>query len=255
MDGLLGKAKRKYREKGLIALFKRGIWFGYDNYFRPFLPKQIVSYNGVPVRAAHWGDAFIHWHSTNISGYEGALVRGIRKHVEKGDTVVIVGGGWGVSTVAAAEQTGKSGRIITFEGGRDTVENVEETIRLNNVAERVSVRHAIVARAVSLRGDEGGAKTVSPTALPECDVLVLDCEGAELNIIEQMEIRPRTLIVETHGMFGTTEAKVRDRLTNAGYEPSASEVAEERLRDVCEEKGIYVICAKSEHLLPNDVSQ
>jgi len=60
-----------------------------------------------------------------------------------------------------------------------------------------------------------------------------------------MKIRPRAVIVETHGMFDPPEAVVRDRLDQEGYETIENTVAEERVRDFCEENGIYVVWAIS----------
>jgi hypothetical protein len=114
------------------------------------------------------------------------------------------------------------------------------------VAQKVSIHHAVVGPAISLRDDENAAESVSPTDLPECDVLVLDCEGAEMEILEEMDIRPRNIIVETHSIFDSPEEKVRDRLTQSGYQILRSTVAEERLRRECEEKGIYVLFALRE---------
>lgn len=240
----LEKAVRICREEGPVRLAKRSIQFGYDNFIRPLFPKRVVSYNGVPVRASRIGDNIIPWHATNIPNYEDALICGVRRYIESGDTVVIIGGGWGVSTVVAAEQTGKRGRVITYEGGEETVEKVRETVQLNDL-DRVSVQHAIVGQAISLRDDEGEAKAVSPSELPDCDVLVLDCEGAETGILEQMEIRPRNIVVETHGIYDASEADVREKLSSAGYDTVENRVAEERLRETCIEKGIYVLFAEN----------
>lgn len=241
MVTMLQKAAKIWRQDGSITLAKRGIQFGYDSGFRPLLPKRVVSYNDIPVRASRLGDSLVPWHTRGIPGYENALVEGIQQYVEPGDTVVVVGGGWGVSTVIAARQSGSNGQVITFEGGAETVTKVKDTVQLNNLDDRVSIRHAIVAQAVSLRGDSGDAQVVSPTDLPDCDVLVLDCEGAEIDILEEMEIRPRAVLVETHGMYDAPEAAVRDKLDCAGYKIDESMVAEERLRDICEENGIYVL--------------
>lgn len=238
---MLKKAARIWRKDGLITLAKRGVRFGYDTWIRPLLPKRVVSYNGVSVLASRLGDSLVPWHVRDIPGYESALVEGIKQFVETGDTVVIVGGGLGVSTVVAARQSGADGRVIAYEGGNETVEKVKKTVQLNDVEDRISVHHAIVGRAVSLRDDGTEAKTISPVDLPDCDVLVLDCEGAEIDILKQMEIRPNSIIVETHGMYGATEADVRDILSSSGYATVESMVAEERLRCLCEENGIYVL--------------
>lgn len=50
--------------------------------------------------------------------YEEQYVGCIRTYIEAGESVVLVGGGEGVSTVAAANQVGPDGRIDVYEGGR-----------------------------------------------------------------------------------------------------------------------------------------
>lgn len=244
MSNTLRKAQRTYRNEGGIQLIKKGVRFGYDHFIRPLLPRRTVSYNGVPVRAAHLGDNLIPWHEMDIPGYEDALVRGIRQHAKEGDSVVIVGGGWGISTVVAANQVGESGTVTTFEGSYEAAKKVTETASLNHIIDQVAIQHAIVAQALSLRGSEGGAKIISPEELPECEILVLDCEGAELSIIEEMSINPKTIIVETHGMFGASEAEVKQRLDTREYNILSTKVAEERFRTSCEEDGIYVLIAE-----------
>lgn len=241
MATMLEKAARIWRNDGLITLAKGSARSGYDTWIRPLLPKRVVSYNGIPVRASRLGDSLVPWHTRDIPGYENALVKGIRQYVETGDTVVVIGGGWGVSTVVAARQSGPDGQVVTFEAGKETITKIEDTVQLNDVNDRVSIRHAIVARAVSIRGDGGSAQVVSPSNLPDCDVLVLDCEGAEIDILEDMEIRPRAVLVETHGIYGAPKTDVRGKLDNAGYETTESMVAEERLQEDCEENGIYVL--------------
>jgi len=245
MAALRKKAVEIWREDGPITLGKKSVRFGYDTWVRPVLPKRIVTYNGVLVRASRFGDSLVPWHTRDVPGYESALIEGIRQHVEIGDKVTVVGGGWGVSTVEAAKQAGTEGQVITFEGGAKTAENVKDTVRLNDVDDHVSVQHAVVGKAISLRGEGGLPEVVPPIDLPDCDVLVLDCEGAETGILREMNIRPRAVIVETHGMFDPPEAVVRDRLDQEGYETIENTVAEERVRDFCEENGIYVVWAIS----------
>jgi hypothetical protein len=245
---MLAKTKRIYRNQGLIRLLKKIVMFAYDNYIRTLFPKRTVQYNDIPVRASHLGDSIIPWHTKDIPGYEKALIRGIRQFVQNGDTVIVVGGGWGVSTVASAIETEEDGYVTTYEGGDETVEKVADTVQLNDVEDRVSVRHAIVGQALSLRDDPSNAETVSPTKLPRCDVLVLDCEGAELEILDQMEIRPRVIIVETHGMLGATKEDVGQKLVSNGYETGESMIAEERLRGICEKNDIYVLFSHLEKI-------
>lgn len=250
MLDLFSRARGVYKDEGLYQLLIKGVKFGYDTYIRPHLPLRKVSYNGVPVQVARLGDSIIPWHETDIPGYEQALVKGIREHVEEGDKIVIVGGGWGVSTVVAARHAGYHGCVTTFEGSLSAAKNVQNTVEVNSVTNRVTVKHAVVGQAISLHGttseDESVSNelpTISPTKLPQCDVLVLDCEGAELDILSRMEIDPRTIIVETHGIYGAPESEVRSCLQENGYDVIDKSIAEERLKMLCKENGIFVLTA------------
>lgn len=234
------KAARVWYEEGPTEFVKKSVRFGYNNYVRPMLPKKSVRYNEVPVKAAHFGDDVISWQKTDLPTYEEAIIENIRSYVSHGDRVVIVGGGWGVSTVAAANQTGEAGTVITYEGARESLKKVQQTVSLNSVGKQVSVRYAVIAEAISLRGNSD-AETIPPEELPECDVLVLDCEGAEINILENMSIRPDVLIIETHGMFDAPVSMVSEKMQNLGYNITEPRFAEERLKRFCEENGIYVI--------------
>lgn len=242
-DTLLSKMKSTYSDEGIITLLKRGTHFSYDKVIRQNLPRRTVAFNGIQVRAARLGDSLIPWEETDIPTYEGALIRGIRNQVQKGDTVVIVGGGWGVSTVVAANKVGPGGKVITYEGAKEAVDDIRDTVQLNDFQERVSLEHAVVAEEISLRGDSNGFEPVPPSELPECDVLVLDCEGAEVTILEEMAIRPRTLVVETHGMYEAPKSKVEELIERLGYDVRDYGVAEERVADLCAENDIYVLTA------------
>ncbi|MFB6215356.1 MAG: NAD(+)/NADH kinase, partial [Candidatus Aenigmatarchaeota archaeon] len=57
--------------------------------------------------------------------------------------------------------------------------------KLNGLEDQITIEHAIVGRSVSLFSDAGDASVLPGSAVPECDVLVLDCEGAELDILEK----------------------------------------------------------------------
>lgn len=243
MSNLIRIAKQTYREDGTFSLLKKGFIYVYDSQLRSILPRQTVLYNGIPVRAGRLGDSLIPWQNTDIPAYESALLRGIRNYTQKEDTVVIVGGGWGVSSVIAATQVGTRGEVITFEGAAPAARNVRETLRLNNISDTVSVEQAVVGEGISLRGDGDGAEMIEPEELPDCDVLVLDCEGAEMSILDCIEIQPRVVIVETHGVYNAPKAEVKHLLESRGYEITDYGIAEERLADTCREEGIYVLAA------------
>jgi hypothetical protein len=113
---------------------------------------------------------------------------------------------------------------------------VRETLRLNQIYHRTSVEHAVVGSAIDIYGDLEGARHVHPTDLPACDILELDCEGAEIEILQQLSISPRTIIVETHAHLDAPEADVRAELDRLGYD-----IVERGIEMA--EKGVFVLTA------------
>ena len=103
--------------------------------------------------------------------------------------------------------------------------------------------HAVVGqqKIELLRGVSDGASVVAPHELPNCDVLELDCEGAELEIINQMTIRPRTVLVESHGVYGATTERVKSILQNRGYSVINEAVADDSQREYCIENDIMAL--------------
>lgn len=202
----------------------------YNLFLRERLPRKVAVYNGVPVRNVRLLDQ-----TDEFPAYEGPLLRGIRDQVAPGDDVVIVGGGLGVSSVVAAHQCGTSGSVVAFEGGRERANRARETLELNRVGGIVTIRHGIVGSDVDVQGTTGGAKTIPVTDLPDCDVLVLDCEGAELDILEK-PVDARAIVVETHGFLDAPESQVRELIEARGYEVVDRGVEAEEL-------GVYVLTA------------
>lgn len=202
-------------------MFDRVLKGLYDHLLRPYLPRKVAVFNGVPVRQPRLLDR------TDVRPeYESALVAAIREVVTRGDDVVVVGGGWGVSTVVAARMAGSAGSVRTYEAAADQVEHVRETVELNRVADWVEVVHAAVGDPRRPYGSLDEAATVPPDELPGCDVLVLDCEGAERSILDGLGVRPGTVVVETHPMFDAPAAAVRERLSVLGYD-----VVDERIEE------------------------
>lgn len=202
----------------------------YNALVRERLPRKRKVLNGVVTRKARLLDL-----TTVNNGYEGPLVRSIRERVRPTDTCLIVGGGWGVSTVAAARITDD---VIVYEGSLDQITHVEETLELNGVRDRVDLRRGLVTGDGEFYGDTA-ADPVAPERLPDADVLVMDCEGAELEILREMTIEPRTVVVESHGHFGAPTDEVTDLLEERGYEIV-------RIEPESEETDVMVITANHE---------
>ena len=95
------------------------------------------------------------------------------------------------------------------------------TIEANGVAELVTVEHSAIGpvreRNEEYFGPTDGERR-SPSAVPECDVLKLDCEGAELDILRELDFRPRVVIVETHPHVDCPAHEVEAELSRRGYE-------------------------------------
>lgn len=204
----------------------------YNRLVRPHLPYKIGVFNGVPARRVRLLDR-----TDEFPEYEAALIDAVRATVEPGDVVVVIGGGYGVSSVVAARRAGRDGSVVTYEPTQERFPFIEETATLNRVVERIDARRALVGPGVKLDGDGGGADRVDPVELPDCDVLELDCEGAEADVLRELRIRPRTIVVETHGCFGTPSDETRAVLDSLGYD-----VVDERPDEP--ERDIHVLVAE-----------
>ncbi len=230
--GSLALVKRAFKvvnEEGVRRLVRKAEPILYDRLY-PHLPEtdEYGVYNGVVTgQRPRVSDYTVSERLSRASNpdYERQFVALLRTYVEVGDDVVVVGGGLGVSSVAAARRAGESGGVVTYEASRSEAERAARTVELNGLEDRVEVRHAIVGSRGDLRGSADGAEIVQSDELPACDVLALDCDGAELAILEALTERPSLLVVEHHGVSneGTVEfeyrpAKVAGLLDQKGYE-------------------------------------
>lgn len=153
--------------------------------------------------------------------HERVVVSALRRHVRRGDRVVVVGGGWGTTTVVAARMTHFEGHVTTFEPTSEMLTTLERTVEVNRVAELVDLEHAAIGSVDESNErifGEADGEMLPPSAIPECDVLDLDCEGAEAEILEGMDCRPRLLTVEVHPHLGPTLEGIKGGLRDLGYE-------------------------------------
>lgn len=219
----------------------------YRNSIRRLMPVQQVCYAGIRVALdRRLGDALLAPHLRHnppgdIAQYEQGLIAALHEFARTGDRVVIVGGGVGVTAAVAANLVGATGFVLCFEGGVEQASVARNTVRINGFGNRADVRHAVVGAAIDVYGDAGSAEVVSPADLPECDVLELDCEGSEKQILELMTIRPRVVIVESHGMFGSPSADCSEQLSDLGYTVKDFGLAEPIHAAFCEQHDIRIV--------------
>lgn len=242
MYSLVRRSGAVLRTEGPKSLVLKTTNYLYQRTIAPMLPRRAVQYNGIDVPAVRLFDASLPWRPyENRPHYESGLVSALREHADPGDDVVIVGGGWGVTAVVAAKQVGDAGSVTVYEGSQREVERVRRTAEWNGCGDIVRVEHAVVGTAINLRGDRGDAAVVAPADLPACDVLELDCEGAEVEILELLSIDPKKILVETHGCYGAPTKMIRSILQSRSYVVISTELADLGLRQACIDNDIRVI--------------
>jgi len=136
-----------------------------------------------------------------------------------GDQIVIVGGGDGVTAVTAGRITRTKGSVTIYEAGDRACQEIAERIQVDGLSSICAVHHALVGPHIDVYGgDTASASRIHPRDLPPCDVLELDCEGAEVAILRDLRIRPRVIIVEIHPIHFPEDAFwVLDKLDDLGY--------------------------------------
>ena len=224
---------------GLERLFER---------VRPYLPRRRrVRYNTVEVnvfeRPLDRLFPSASWRARDQPQYDSGLVDGVRSSVTEGDVVVVVGGGFGVTTVAAARRVGESGTVLTYEAATERVRDVRKAVEYEGLSDRVSVLHASVEQVVHALGEVGDAPRVPARTLPPCDVLVVDCDGPETTVLRNLTVEPRVVVANTAARFGSAERGVRNALSDRGYRVVSREVASEESREFCHEHGYYALTA------------
>jgi len=168
----------------------------YDKTIRPYLPRKVIVHNGVPARTGRLLDKRDH-----RMQWESMLLAAIRNQYLEDCKIIEVGGGLGICTAELAKRAGPNGKVISYEADTDRVETMKETLKLNRVRDAVEVKDQYVD---SLDQD--------------CDVLVLDCEGAEQQILSKEDYgNPDTIIVETHPVFDVPTEEIKNILKNDGY--------------------------------------
>lgn len=247
----LHKVLSVLRQVGVSALASRGLGFAYRRGLRPLLPVTgparlggVLTCYGLTAADRYVPAAWLPWWMTDPTGnssYEAALVSGLGAQVRPGDRVVVVGGGIGVTAVNAALRAGPTGHVTCFEGSLENCTLVDRTAALNGVG-NLTVRHAVIGRSIAVYGDASQLGAVLPAdQLPPCDVLELDCEGAEIGIIAAMTIRPRVLLVETHGVYASSTLDVAAAMAACGYTVSDLGWAEPSQEETCRRNDIRVL--------------
>lgn len=211
MTSISKKIRRIYQTNGFNGLIEAACFKFLSKIFTT-PTRKIALFNGVAVRGVPFfakQDIF--------PSHENELISSIRKYVTSGQTVILIGGGSGASTVVAAHQVGTQGKVIAYEANKNSFLRCQDTIKINHVENIVNVYHSIIEKPVYLKGEIGNPQKLLAKELSYCDVLVMDCEGAETPILENLKIRPRLIIVETHPLLGSPKEKIESLLISLNY--------------------------------------
>ena len=211
-----------YNNSGPEAAIRRAVQILYTHTIRPYTGLQSGKTNGsilIPDNAEVPENLLIKKYDKYITPslkyYKSINSEMIHKYSTEGDSIVIVGGGHGVTSVAAAKSVGAEGCVDIFEGSRDRVKTIKDTLCLNDVVSKYTVHHEVVGTRSKVVGSINGADTVHPKTLPKSDLIEIDCEGAELDILKNIVHEPKYIIAETHPNERSTKELILNVLT--GY--------------------------------------
>jgi hypothetical protein len=225
---MLQKVLRAYRDGGLRAVSRKAYYlycYILEAYVRPAAgtKETLIQLNGVDVPVTRTAvDVWLPFYAPAVpiqsdDGYEAAEMDAIRAYVEPGDHVVVVGGGLGVTAVTATRAARESGRVTVFEPSSTAVSVCARTISHHDLDDTVQIEHASIGapqNSCFTYGPQDDIRRIPYDRMPvDTDVLEMDCEGEELPILQHMTIRPRVVLVETHGNHNA----VRDVLIERGY--------------------------------------
>lgn len=162
-------------------------------------PTKVGVYNGVAVRD-------VPWYSQNDFApmQKHHLWNATKKYLSADDDVLVVGAGKGVVPVKASAY---GANVVVIEAAIEMVEQMRKTATLNQ--QQIEVIHGLVEAGHDIFGDGSSADHLTTDDLSG-DMLVLDCEGAEQDILPAPQFE--TVVVETHPMFGANTPEIIELL-------------------------------------------
>ena len=126
---MFNKFTNLYRSRGISELSGRVLSYCYKNAVRPLMPSDgHLVFGGILVGLPRkLGDramfSRLYFPIGDQPNYELGLVTALKKNVRDSDTVVVVGGGLGVTAVTAALATTDKGSVTCFEGASRPIQS------------------------------------------------------------------------------------------------------------------------------------
>lgn len=244
------KIKNERTGNFLSNAIKKSPGLLYRHFFRKILPTvEYQTFADIKVNPIKVGDKFLPsrqrvFDQLKNPDYETALVQGLNRYVKDGDKVVIVGGGKGVTTCIASLRAGINGTIVCYEASRESYKRIKKTLSYNSIPGNIELINKCVGEPVSVWGQFNEEDIIAPVELPECDLLELDCEGAEKKILREMAISPNIILVETHGIYKSCTNEIEELLKELDYKIESISIADIRSEEYCLKNDIKVIAAR-----------
>lgn len=83
----------------------------------------------------------------------------------------------------------------------------------------MTIERGLFGCGIDTFGESQGCDRISPANLPQADVVITDCEGAERDIIPHIGgVSPAAAVIETRGRARSPPDAIADILTEIGYE-------------------------------------
>jgi len=200
MSGYVEETWKILREGGLLVFANRVLGKTYRTTLRRLMPEVgHFNFNGVAVPGRRLFDGLTPnkwWYYPGaMSNYEYTEVEAINQYVGESDDVVVVGGGFGVTAVHAANNT--SGTVTVVEADLDRYQNLTRTFEANDVSEQIQSLFGYLGD-LHIDLDDSNIPMIAYQDIPKADVWDMDCEGAEIEILQNLPYNPSTILVETH---------------------------------------------------------
>jgi hypothetical protein len=173
---------------------------------REYVPRKVTDVNGVQTRKHR----LVEFYNDN---YENESVEALIKYCKPSDSVLILGGGFGVTTVHAARI---ANNVVVYEAARSQYNIISNTIKREEVQDSVDLRYGLVSESCDVYDNDVG-QYISPADLPACDVWEVDIEGGELALLKDLPYYPRVLIIECHPKYNTPAEKIISILEDHEY--------------------------------------
>lgn len=184
----------------------------YNRTIRPLTPRKEIPISNVPGDATGIGRMLDISDSIEIKPN---AIQQIRKYVDLGDSVVEVATGEGFFAAVCLTE---GAYVQTFEPQQSRIDRAKNYHHKLGFTDNIEYNHALIESTHKNFPGISAAEELSARVLPSADVLLLDCEGAELDILKQLESSYDRILVECHSDLGANPERITHLLTGSGYE-------------------------------------